>query len=72
MQSGVLGRLLGPLLKPGLTLSGNVLKPLVKNVLIPLGLIAASAADSAIHQKMFGSGCRPLDLALRVSTLIIS
>ena len=41
-QSGgfFLGRLLGPLLKTGLSLIGNVLKPLAKNVLIPLGLRA--------------------------------
>ena len=37
-----------------------------------LGLTAAaSATDGTIHQKMFESG-RPLDLALRVTTLIIS
>ena len=35
----------------------NVLKPLAKSVLIPLGLTAAaSASDKAIHKKMFGSG----------------
>ena len=33
-----LGRLLGLLLKAGLPLIGNVLKPLAKSVLIPLGL----------------------------------
>ena len=38
-------------------LIGNVLKPLAKSVLIPLGLTAAAAAtDAAIHEKMFGSG----------------
>ena len=36
-------------------LIGNVLKPLAKIVLIPLGLTEASAADAAIHKKMFGS-----------------
>ena len=52
---GFLDRLLGPLPKTGL-LVGNVLKPLAKNVLIPLGLTAAaSATDTAIHKKMFGS-----------------
>ena len=35
---GLLGRLLGPLLKTGLPLIGNTLKPLTKNVLIPLEL----------------------------------
>ena len=38
-------------------LVGNVLKPLAKGVLIPLGLTAAAAAtDAAIHPKIFGSG----------------
>ena len=37
-------------------LIGNVLKPLAKSVLIPLGLTAAaSATDAAIHKQMFGS-----------------
>ena len=50
----------------------NVLKPLPKSVLIPLGLTtAASATDAAIHKKMFEWGC-PLDLASRTATLIIS
>ena len=34
-SEGFLGRLLGPLLKIGLPLTGNVLKPLAKSVLIP-------------------------------------
>ena len=37
-------------------LIGNVIKPLAKSILIPLGLIAASATDTAIHKKMFGFG----------------
>ena len=37
-----LDRLLGELLKTGLPLLGNVLKPLGKSVLIPLGLTAAA------------------------------
>ena len=42
----------------------NVLKPLAKSALIPLGLMAAvSATDVAIHKKIFGSG---------FTTLIIS
>ena len=49
-SGGFLGRLLGPLLKTGLPLISNVIKPLAKCVLIPLGLIAAaSAADAGIH-----------------------
>ena len=57
-------RPLGPLLKTGLPLIGNVLKPLAKSVLIPLGLTAATSATGvANHEKMFGSG---------FTTLIIS
>ena len=52
---GFLGWLLGPLLKHGLSLIGNLLKPLAKSVLITLGL-TASAVDVAIHTKMLGSG----------------
>ena len=49
---GFLGRLLGPLLKTGLPLMNNVVKPLAKRILIPLGLTAvASAADAGIHKK---------------------
>ena len=53
LQSGeFLGRLLGPLLKSGLPLITNVIKPLAKSVLIPLGsTAAASAADAGIHKK---------------------
>ena len=53
MQSGgFLGRLLGPLLKIGFPLIKNEIKPLAKNVLIPLGLTAAaSAADTGMHKK---------------------
>ena len=43
IQSGrSLGRLLGLLLKTGLPLIKNVIKPLAKSVLIPLGLTAAA------------------------------
>ena len=55
-SGGFLGRLLGPSLKTGLSLIGNVLKPLAKSALILLGVTAAvSAADVTIHKKMFGS-----------------
>ena len=51
-SEGFLGRLLGPLIKTGLSLIKNVIKPLAKSVLIPLGLTAAaSAADAGIHKK---------------------
>ena len=63
-SGGFLRRLLGPLLNTGLLLIGNVLKPLTKSVLIPLGLTAlASATDAAVHEKVFGYG---------TTTLIIS
>ena len=39
-----------------LPLIENVLKPLAKSILIPLGLTAAAATDAAIHKKMFESG----------------
>ena len=56
-SGGFLGRLLGPLLKTGLPLIKNVIKPLAKSVLIPSGLTAAeSAADAGIHKKILGSG----------------
>ena len=44
----------------------NVLKPLSKSVLIPLGLTAESAADAAIHKKSLESGCCS-DLAPRMT-----
>ena len=63
-SGGFLSKLLGPLLKTGLPLIKNVIKPLAKSVLIPLGLIeAASAADAGIHKKM---------LVSKNTTLIIS
>ena len=57
-SSGFLVRFLGPLLKSGLSLIGNVLKPLAKSILMPLGLAvaAASVTDAPIHKKIFGSG----------------
>ena len=51
-SGGFLGRLLGPLLK-----IKNVIKPLAKSVLIPLGLTAAaSAAHAGIHKKILRFG----------------
>ena len=65
IQSGVfLGRFLGSLLKTRLPLIKNVIEPLAKSALIPLGLTAAaSAADAGIHKKILGS---------TTTTLIIS
>ena len=45
------------MLKTGLPLIKNVIKPLAKSVLIPLGLTAAaSAADAGIHKNILRSG----------------
>ena len=56
-SGGFLGRPLELLLKTGLPLIGNVLKPLAKSVLIPLVLTAAaSTTDLSIHEEIFGSG----------------
>ena len=73
-SGGLLGRLLGPLLKTKLPLIKNVIKPLAESVLIPLGLTAAaSAPDAGIHKKILGSGHRPSDSASHNNaTLIIS
>ena len=47
-----LSRLLGPLLKTGLPLIKNVIKPLAKSVLLPLGLTAAASGPYAgIYKK---------------------
>ena len=48
-SGGFLGRCLGSLLKTGLPIIKNVIKPLAKRVLIPLGLTAAAYAG--IHKK---------------------
>ena len=56
-SGGFLGKLLAPLLKKGLPLIRNVITPLAKSVLIPLGLTAAaSAAVAGINKKILGSG----------------
>ena len=71
-SGGFLSRLLGPLVKKGLPLIKNVIKPLANSVLIPLGLTAAaSAADVGIHKKVLGSGNRHSS-SFSHTTLIIS
>ena len=61
-----LGKLLGPLLKTRLPLIKNVIKPLAKSVLIPLGLTAAaSAAGAGIHKKILGSGNTTLIILMK-------
>ena len=54
-SGGFLGILLGPLLKTSLPLMEDILQPLSKIVLIPLGLTAAAAAttDASIQKKFF-------------------
>ena len=62
VQSGrFIVRLLSTSLKPGLSLMRNVIKPLTKSVLIPLGVTtAASISDAGIHKKILGSGTATL------------
>ena len=56
-SGGFLGRLLGRILKTGSALIKDVIKPLTKKVLVPLGLTAGSSvADAGIHKKILGSG----------------
>ena len=71
-SGGFLGRLLDPLLKTGLPLIKNVIKPLAKSVLIPLWL-TASAADVGIHiKKILGSGrCHSSSSASHNTTTLI-
>ena len=54
-SGGFVSKLLGPLLKTGLPLITNVIKPLAKSVLISLVLTAATSA-SGIDKKILGSG----------------
>ena len=52
------------LISTGLPLMKNVLTPLVKSILILLGLTAsASATDTAIQKMIFGSGATALIIA---------
>ena len=56
-SEGSFGRLLDPVLKTGLPLITNVIKPLAKSILIPPGLTAAaSAADAGINKRILASG----------------
>ena len=71
-SGGFLSKLLGPLLKTGLPLIKNVIKPLAKSVLIPLGLTAAaSAADAGIYKEILGSGNTTLIISNEEMTDII-
>ena len=54
---GFLGRFLGSLFKSGFPLMRNVLKPLAKRILTPLGLAGLpSAADAGKHKKSLRIG----------------
>ena len=50
-SEGFLGRRLGPLLKIGLSLIGNVLKQYAKSVLITIGFTTATSATGLAIQK---------------------
>ena len=55
--------MLVPLTKTGLPIIKNIIKPLAKCFLIPVGLTAAaSVADAGIHQKILGSGTTTLTI----------
>ena len=56
-SGGFLGGLRGPLLKTGFPLMNDVIKPLPKSVLIPLGITAAAAAaaNARIHKVILES-----------------
>ena len=63
-SEGFLGKLLGSLLKIRLPLIKNVIKPLAKIALIPLGLTAAaSAADAGKQEKILCSGTTTLTIS---------
>ena len=65
-SGGFICRLLGPLLKVGLPLMKNTLKPLAKSPFIPLRLTAAaSAADAGIHRKLLGLGMKTLIISIK-------
>ena len=51
----------------------NLLKPLAKSVLIPLGLAAAAATttSAAVHKKMFGSGTMTLIISNEETSNIV-
>ena len=59
-KGGLLNNYLRPLMKVGLKLKKNVLTPVAKSVLIPLGLTTASATDAASQKKICGSGMTTL------------
>ena len=72
LLGGFLGRNHEPLLKTGLPLKKNVLKPLAKSVLIPLGLTASvSLTDVGFQNNIFGFGMRTSDSAKQTILVIL-
>ena len=70
-SGGFLGRLLGPLLKTGLPLIKNVIKPLAKSALIVLRATAGvSGADSGIDTSSTSHN-RPSSSASHTNTILI-
>ena len=70
-SGGFLGRLLGPLLKTGLPLIKNVIKPLAKSALIVLRATAGvSGADSGIDTSSTSHN-RPSSSASHTNTVLI-
>ena len=66
-EGGFLGNFLTPLVKVGLPLKKNVLMPLIRNVLIQLGLTAVVlATDGAIKNKIHGSKTTVLIISWRI------
>ena len=60
-SEGFVGRLLSPLMRVDLLLMKNVLAPIPKSVLIPLGLTTAlSATDTAIKKRIYVSNMTAL------------
>ena len=64
-QSGEFSaRILGQLLKTGLSLIKNALKLFAKSASVPLGLASSAwARDTAIQKKIFGSGMTTLTIS---------
>ena len=50
-------------------LTTNVLKPLAKSVLVPLGLTATTSATDVAIQKKFGSAMHPSNLAKPITII---
>ena len=59
-QEGECLNFLKPLITTGLPLMKNVLTPLTKSFLIPLGLAVASATDAAVQKTIYVSGTTAL------------